>query len=293
MGIRKQMVALLLCAGCLAGCMAQSDTTPSTQGNTGTTQTLKQMDLEKLESKIKGKEEFMVMITQSTCSHCITMKRTLVPYFRQHTSIPFYEIEMDMLGDKIADTNENFTKLQTLVPSFSGATPEYLYFKDGTLQKQKSGEMSEVAWNNFMIECGFVKGTQQKEETPDYSLASSKYIKEMTITEVAKKLEKKEDFYFYFAVEDRYNAMFSKTLKKYVEDNKITVYMLNNSKMSQPTSEKENEDMNQAIETINKAMTIELSPSVFHIEKGKAKDTLMDNADAKELQEWFKQQSKK
>lgn len=290
MGIRKQMAALLLCVGCLVGCTTQGNKTSSTQGNNSDMQELKQMDLGELETKIKAKDEFLVMITQSTCSHCITMKRTLLPYFRQHSDIPFYEIEMDMLGDKVADTNTNFTKLQTLVPSFSGATPEYLYFKDGTLQKQKSGEMSETAWNNFMIECGFVKGKEQKEETTVYTLADSKNFKEMTISEIAKKLEKKEDFYFYFAAEDRYNAMFSKTLKKYAEDRKITIYVLNNSKVSQPASEKENEEMNEAVETINKAMTIELAPSVFHIEKGKAKDTLKDNADAKELQEWFEKQ---
>lgn len=290
MGIRKQMAVLFLCAGCLMGCTTQGDSTPATQGNGHTESGLKQMDMGELETKIKAKDEFLVMITQSTCSHCITMKRTLLPYFRQHSDIPFYEIEMDMLGDKVADTNTNFTKLQTLVPSFSGATPEYLYFKDGTLQKQKSGEMSEIAWNNFMIECGFVKGKEQKEETTVYTLADSKNFKEITISEIAKKLEKKEDFYFYFAAEDRYNAMFSKTLKKYAEDRKITIYVLNNSKVSQPASEKENEEMNEAVETINKAMTIELAPSVFHIEKGKAKDTLKDNADAKELQEWFEKQ---
>lgn len=290
MGIRKQMAVLFLCAGCLMGCTTRGDSTPATQGNGHTESGLKQMDMGELETKIKAKDEFLVMITQSTCSHCITMKRTLLPYFRQHSDIPFYEIEMDMLGDKVADTNTNFTKLQTLVPSFSGATPEYLYFKDGTLQKQKSGEMSEIAWNNFMIECGFVKGKEQKEETTVYTLADSKNFKEMTISEIAKKLEKKEDFYFYFAAEDRYNAMFSKTLKKYAEDRKITIYVLNNSKVSQPASEKENEEMNEAVETINKAMTIELAPSVFHIEKGKAKDTLKDNADAKELQEWFEKQ---
>lgn len=289
MGIRKQMAALLLCAGCLIGCTPQGET-GGTQGSATVTQELKQMDLGQLETKIRAKEEFLVMITQSTCSHCITMKRTLIPYFRQHSTIPFYEIEMDMLGDKVADTNTNFTKLQTLVPSFSGATPEYLYFRDGTLQKQKSGEMSEIAWNNFMIECGFVSGEPQKEETTVYTLAKSKNFKEVTIGEVAEKLEKKEDLYLYFAAEDRYNAMFSKTLKEYAEAEEITVYVLNNSKVSQPASEKENEDMNRAVETINKAMTIELAPSLFHIEKGRAGDTLKDNADAKELREWFEKQ---
>lgn len=284
----KTMAVLLVCGACLMGCTNTQENKSAANGSGSAT--LKQMDLKELEKKIKDKSEFMVMITQSTCSYCNTMKRTLIPYFREHGDVPFYELEMDMLGDKVSDTEASFSKLQALVPSFSGSTPEYLYYKDGTLQKQQSGEMSEIAWNNFMIDCGLVKGKKQDEKTESYALAESKQLKDRSITEIAKLLKEKKEFYFYFAAEDRYNAAFSKKLKTYAEKNKVEIIQLNNSKMGQPTSEKENEEMNAAIETINKAMTIELAPSLFHIKGGKQIDVLKDNVSEEELAAWFKKQ---
>lgn len=284
----KTMAVLLVCGACLLGCTSTQEKKTVASGSISST--LKQMDLKELEKKIKDKDAFMVMITQSTCSYCDTMKRTLIPYFREHTGVPFYEIEMDMLGDKVSDTEASFSKLQSLVPSFSGSTPEYLYFKDGTLQKQQSGEKSEIAWNNFMIECGLVKGKKQEEKTENYLLAESKQFKDSSITDIAKLLKEKKEFYFYFAVEDRYNAAFSKKLKDYAEKHKVEIVMLNNSRVEQPTSEKESETMNEAVDTINKAMTIEIAPSLFHIKDGKEKDVLKDNVSEKELKEWFEKQ---
>lgn len=283
----KITAMLILCGACLMGC---TSTQEKKAASVHSKSELNQMNLEELEKKIKNKDEFMVMITQSTCSYCNTMKRTLIPYFREHPDVEFYEIEMDMLGDKVSDTEASFSKLQALVPSFSGGTPEYLYYKDGTLQKQQSGEMSEIAWNNFMIECGMVQGKKQEEKTESYSLAESKLFKNHSIPDIAKLLKEKKDFYFYFAAEDRYNATFSKKLKDYAEKNKIEIIMLNNSQVEQPASEKENEDMNTAVEVINKAMTIEIAPSVFHIKNGKQTDMLKDNVTEKELQEWFEKQ---
>lgn len=283
----KITAMLILCGACLMGC---TSTQEKKAASVHSKSELNQMNLEELEKKIKNKDEFMVMITQSTCSYCNTMKRTLIPYFREHPDVEFYEIEMDMLGDKVSDTEASFSKLQALVPSFSGGTPEYLYYKDGTLQKQQSGEMSEIAWNNFMIECGMVQGKKQEEKTESFTLAESKQFKNRSITDIAKLLKEKKDFYFYFAAEDRYNATFSKKLKDYVEKNKIEIIMLNNSQVEQPASEKENEDMNTAVEVINKAMTIEIAPSVFHIKNGKQTDMLKDNVTEKELQEWFEKQ---
>ena len=284
----KTMAVLLVCGACLMGCTSTQEKKTAATGSDSAT--LKQMDLKELEKKIKDKDGFMVMITQSTCSYCNTMKRTLIPYFREHGDVPFFEIEMDMLGDKVSDTEASFTKLQSLVPSFSGSTPEYLDFKDGTLQKQQSGEMSEIAWNNFMIECGLVKGKKQEEKTESYTLAESKQLKDSSITDIAKLLKEKKDFYFYFAAEDRYNSAFSKKLKTYAEKHKVEIIQLNNSKMEQPTSEKENEEMNAAIETINKAMTIEIAPSLFRIKDGKEVDVLKDNVSEDELIAWFKKQ---
>lgn len=282
----KKAVVLLICGLCFMGC---TGTNQEKTGNNLSSE-LKQLNIKQFEKRMKDKDEFVVMISQSTCSHCNTMKRTLIPYFREHTDIAFFELEMDMLGDKVMDTEENFSKLKKLVPSFSGGTPEYLYYKDGTLQKQQGGEMSEIAWNNFMIDCGLIKGDKLKEKVIDYSIAESEQFKESTLQEIAKLIRDKKDFYFYFAAEDRYNVDFSKKLKKYVEKNKIEIVLLNNTQVKQPVNEKESQDMSAAVEIINETMTIEFAPTVFHIKNGKQIEVLKDNVTEKELKEWFEKQ---
>lgn len=282
----KKVAVLLICGLCFMGCTS----TGQEKADNDLKSELKQLNMEQFEKRIKDKDEFMVMISQSTCSHCNTMKRTLKPYFREHKDIAFYELEMDMLGDKVTDTDMNFSKLKKLVPSFSGGTPEYLYYKDGILQKQQSGEMSEIAWNNFMIDCGLIKGEKLQEKVIDYSIAESSRFKKSTIQEIADLIKDKKDFYFYFAAEDRYNADFSKKLKAYAEQHKTDIYVLNNSEVMQPMNEEESKEMNDAIEQINRSIQIEIAPSIFHIKEGKQKAVLKDNVTKEEINTWFEKQ---
>lgn len=287
----KGIVLVMLASFTLFGCSqatGKNKTTTDTQYDVSSK--LKQLNMDELKKKITDKEEFVVMVTQSTCTYCNTMKRTIIPYFRVHKDVPFYELELDMLGDKVEDTNKNISLLQKLVPSFTGATPEFFHYKDGEKKTQISGEVSEIAWDNFMIDTGLVKAEKQKEEKVDNALADSGYFKTKSVTEIADLIKAKNDFYLLFVQEDRYSAAFTKTLKTYAEKNKMEIIILNNSAIGQPATQEESDKMTAAIGVINKAVTIEFAPSLFHVKEGKSIESLKDNVSMEEVEAWFKKQ---
>ncbi|MFR5077650.1 MAG: hypothetical protein ACLTDX_06255 [[Clostridium] innocuum] len=44
-----------------------------------------------------------------------------------------------------------------MVPEFSDGTPELFWYENGTVKQSASGEMSEAALTNFLIDCGYSK----------------------------------------------------------------------------------------------------------------------------------------
>lgn len=242
---------------------------------------IKQLDLDQAFKKIDDKEGFIFMVTQSTCTYCNSFKKTLVPFLKEHKDIPFYEIEVDMLGEMKADVEKNFAKLQKKVPEFGGGTPEMFCYEDGKLKKSASGEMSEVALYNFMIDCGYIKGEKKEEEkTEDYTFPTSKQIQNKNLIEVAKKIDDKDTFYLMITQSDRYNQAFIKKLIPIVEEKDIDVIALHF-----PLEQKGTDDeMNKAYETLmNCVKDLSVSPAVFEIKKGKAEKLLEDNVAAKDI----------
>ena len=245
---------------------------------------LPQLTLDEAFQKIDKKESFIFMVTQSTCTYCENFKKTLVPFLKEHPDIPFYEIEVDMLGEKKADINKNFEKLQKKVPEFEGGTPEMFCYQDGNLKKAISGELSLIALRNFMIDCGYIQGEKQKEETVDYRFPTSKHIQFQDILKVSKKIEKKETFYLMLTEIDRYNQAFIKKLIPILEEKNITVIGL-----SFPLEQTGSADeMNKAYEVVmNSLEDMKLSPSVFKVKDGKAEKLMEDNLSVKEIEEAF------
>lgn len=247
---------------------------------------LKQLDVKGLKQKISNRERFIIVITQSTSSESTTMKRTLIPYFREHQEIPFFEIEVDMLGDKVKDIEKNIDELIKLAPGFQNLTPEYFYYDEGIVQIHESGEMSEIGWNNFMIDTEFVKG-DKKEETEGFSLHIGDYLKESSTDQVTGMMEK-NDFYLLVAKEERFSELFTKTMKEYTDIHKQKVYLLNHTKQMYPNTEQEAEIINRNMEIIDKMLMTNVVPSLYHIKEGKVIDVIEDNASLKEVEEWFK-----
>ena len=242
---------------------------------------LKQLDLDQTFQKIDEKESFIFMVTQSTCSYCNSFKKTLIPFLKEHEDIPFYELEVDMLGEMKADVEKNFSKLQKKIPEFGGGTPEMFCYEKGKLKKTASGEISEAALYNFMIDCGYIDGEKKEEKTEDYRFQTSKRIKNQNLIEVAKKIDDKDDFYLMITQSDRYNQAFIKKLIPVLEDGKTDVIALHF-----PLEQKGTDDeMNKAYETLMGCIKdLSVSPAVFKINKGKAEKLLEDNVAVKEIE---------
>ena len=248
---------------------------------------LKQLTTAQLKQKLEDKSTFVLMVSQNTCNACELMERTILPFSRTHEDIDIVELKLDEQGEKISDTDQAFRDIQQMVPAFSGSTPQFFYFRDGEMKKSEQGEMSELAWQNYMIDCGLLEGKKIKEEADTYSLTLGTYLKETSITEIGKKLKNKESFYLYHAREDRYNASFSKKLKKYSDQEKREILVLNSSGIVQPEGDKEKKAMDEGMSIINQTMSLSLSPSVYDIEEGNVKSVMKDNATEKEITAWF------
>lgn len=245
---------------------------------------VKQLNLDQAFKKIDDKEKFIFMVTQSTCTYCNSFKKTLVPFLKEHQDIPFYEIEVDMLGEMKSDIEKNFAKLQKKIPEFGGGTPEMFCYENGKIKKTASGEMSEAALYNFMIDCGYIKGEKKEEKTEDYTFQTSKQIENKNLIEVAEKIEDKDTFYLMITQSDRYNQAFIEKLIPILEGKDIDVIALHF-----PLEQKGTDDeMNKAYETLmNCVKDLSVSPAVFEIKKGTAKKLMEDNLPSKEISEAF------
>lgn len=280
-------IVLLMLVG-MFGCSSKAEADKGNEKETTVEKTkeikeqdgIKQLDLDQAFKKIDDKEAFIFMVTQSTCTYCNSFKKTLVPFLKEHKDIPFYEIEVDMLGEMKADVEKNFAKLQKKVPEFGGGTPEMFCYEGGKLKKSASGEMSEAALYNFMIDCGYIKGEKKEEKTEDYTFPTSKQIENKNLIEVAKKIDDKDTFYLMVTQSDRYNQAFIKKLIPIVEEKDINVIAFHF-----PLEQKGTDDeMNKAYETLmNCVKDLSVSPAVFEIKKGKAEKLLEDNVAAKDI----------
>ncbi|MCR0412164.1 thioredoxin [[Clostridium] innocuum] len=281
-------IVLLMLVG-MFGCSSKAEADKGNEKQTTVEKTkeikeqdgIKQLNLNQAFQKIDDKETFIFMVTQSTCTYCNSFKKTLVPFLKEHKDIPFYEIEVDMLGEMKADVEKNFAKLQKKVPEFGGGTPEMFCYGNGKLKKSASGEMSEAALYNFMIDCGYIKGEKKEEEkTEDYTFPASKQIENKNLIEVAEKIDDKDTFYLMITQSDRYNQAFIKKLIPIVEEKDIDVIALHF-----PLEQKGTDDeMNKAYETLmNCVKDLSVSPAVFEIKKGKAEKLLEDNVAVKDI----------
>ena len=281
-------IVLLMLVG-MFGCSSKAEAEQGSKKETSVDETkeikeqdgIKQLNLDQAFKKIDDKEGFIFMVTQSTCTYCNSFKKTLVPFLKEHKDIPFYEIEVDMLGEMKADVEKNFAKLQKKVPEFGGGTPEMFCYENGKLKKSASGEISEAALYNFMIDCGYIKGEKKEEEkTEDYTFPTSKQIENKNLIEVAKKIDDKDTFYLMVTQSDRYNQAFIKKLIPIVEEKDIDV-IAPHFPLEQKGTDGE---MNKAYETLmNCVKDLSVSPAVFEIKKGKAEKLLEDNVPAKDI----------
>lgn len=100
--------------------------------------------------KFNNKEDFVLVISQTTCEHCISYKPVLRSVSKKH-KIKTYYIDVDLLNDKETEELKKYV-------SYSD-TPSTLFIKDGTESTRANrivGEateekiVSKLKQNNFI-----------------------------------------------------------------------------------------------------------------------------------------------
>lgn len=93
------------------------------KSNNGTGQLI-ELNYKEIKEKVKNKDDFILVITQSTCSHCATYKPKLTKIAKDY-NLNIYFITIDL--EKETDKKEFLKEF-----NFQGATPTTIFIKKGT-----------------------------------------------------------------------------------------------------------------------------------------------------------------
>lgn len=111
---------------------------------------LEQITHKQIKEKLKNKESFILVISQSTCSHCATYKPKLEQIAKEY-GITIYYTNYDEEKNKeklLEDLNLN------------GSTPITLFFKDGketSILNRLEGDLSQQKVIEKFKKMGFIK----------------------------------------------------------------------------------------------------------------------------------------
>lgn len=109
------------------------------------------VSLEELENMVKNKESFMLVLTQTNCSHCISYKPTLVEVLEDTAQIA-YEIDIQPLS---LDEKERVYKIARV-----SGTPTTVFISEGE-EKDTSlrliGSVSSSKLKERLKETGYIK----------------------------------------------------------------------------------------------------------------------------------------
>lgn len=90
---------------------------------------IKESTLEEVYTKFEQKEDFVLLMTFSYCSHCHDLKELLVPYLQNH-HVVIYELIMDKLTPITSDYDVAKEKLNQYLKDYEG-TPSLYYIEGG------------------------------------------------------------------------------------------------------------------------------------------------------------------
>lgn len=104
-----------------------------------------------LVQKIKNKEDLVLLISQTTCSHCANYKPKLEKVANKY-KIDVYYIDVDLLTDEEVKTFESYI-------SFDGSTPVTIFLKNGeetTVANRINGDASTEKIEKKLKSNGFI-----------------------------------------------------------------------------------------------------------------------------------------
>ena len=273
---------ICLCLLVMSGCGSGKPQADITEANSH----IEPIQFKKLKQRMKHKEDFMLFVTQANSSDCEVMERTLTAYFRKNPIIDIYELSLNNQGDTLEDTSNAYTKLQDIVPNFSGSVPQIFYFKQGKVEKTLVGKQTEISWQNFLIECDLISGKILKEKTVSYNITDAGFER-VDVLSAADLFLNKQEIYLYYARSDRYNEAFSKKLSAYAEANHLRVAILYEEEIILPDEKDERQKMEAAVEILNRNLNSQFSPALYQIGDGKVQAVLKDNVSKDVLIEWI------
>ena len=104
---------------------------------------LEGLSTRKVLENMKMKESFVLVFTQTTCSHCQTFKAML----DQHRSDVQIHVK-EMVLDAESDRNQALKDLEPVFPEFTG-TPDLYYIEKGEIKSRFWNEYDEISEANF------------------------------------------------------------------------------------------------------------------------------------------------
>lgn len=113
---------------------------------------LQEVDYNRLTQLVEKKEDFVLVVSRSTCSHCATYKPKMIEIAKKY-GIDIYYIDYD---------NESNEKQKEFLEKFhlDGSTPITLFFKDGkekSLFNRIEGDLSSDRVIEKMKKMGFIE----------------------------------------------------------------------------------------------------------------------------------------
>ena len=105
-----------------------------------------------IKEKIKNKEDFILIVSRSTCSHCATYKPKIKTITKKN-NLNIYYIDYDY------ESKTNQDKLLDEL-DLDGSTPITMFFKNGketSLMDRLNGDLSETKVIDKLKKMGFIK----------------------------------------------------------------------------------------------------------------------------------------
>lgn len=143
MKVKKKVI--ILCSICLV-VLVGAIVTDRVLGKTY----LNEIEYKELIEKIENKEDMVLLISQTTCTHCISYKPKLEEVANEY-KLNIYYIDVDLLNDEEGD------KLKSYI-SYS-STPITVFLKDGeetTVANRINGDASKEKIEKKLKSNGFI-----------------------------------------------------------------------------------------------------------------------------------------
>ncbi len=117
--------------------------------------TLEELTWEQTQEKINNKEDFVIVLTQTTCSHCMEYK-PILKKVAKNNNITIYYLDYDNYDEETA--NEILAYF-----NFSGDTPTTFFFKEGSeisLMSRISGTAKASTVTTALKKYGYIEETE-------------------------------------------------------------------------------------------------------------------------------------